>query len=57
MEINQFRARVRHDHGVVNLTLWAIDEVAAKRTVLAAENCPERSILSIKMVKNRKRRR
>jgi hypothetical protein len=47
----QFNVRVRHDKGVVTIRTAAQSEDAARRIIMAAERCPERSILSVKVAK------
>lgn len=42
-----YAVRTRHDAGEVTIFNFAPDADSAKRTVMAAERCPERSILSV----------
>lgn len=46
-----FNIRVKHDNGIVTIRTAAQSEEAAKRIVMSAERCPERSILSVKVAK------
>jgi ferredoxin len=47
---NQYKVRVRHDNGIASITTHAQSPDAARAIVLAAERCPERSILSVSVV-------
>jgi hypothetical protein len=51
MDFQQFNVRVKHDNGIVTIRTAATDENAARRIIIAAERCPERSILSVKVAK------
>lgn len=47
----QFNVRVKHDNGTVTIRTAAQNEAAARRIIMAAERCPARSILSVKVAK------
>lgn len=44
---NWYAVRTRHDKGEITLYNYAPDAESAKRTVMAAERCPERAVLSV----------
>lgn len=46
-----FAVRTHHDNGIVTINVPASDKEAARRIVMAAEKCPERSILSVRVVR------
>lgn len=46
-----YRVKVKHDNGVINIDTNAAHRDAAIRTIMAAERCPERSIISVRRIK------
>jgi len=45
-----FRFKVRHDNGIVYITVPASSLESARKTLLDTERCPERSILDVRAV-------
>jgi hypothetical protein len=52
--IQKYKVRVKHDKGTVAIYVHATDADTAKRLVISAEKCPERSILSVSLEPSRK---
>ena len=46
MFMRRYAVRVKHDHGFINLTVHAQGREAAILTVMNAEGCPRRAIVS-----------
>jgi putative transposon-encoded protein len=43
-KIKKYRFRLKHDHGVVHMAVFASSEHSARIMIQKAENCPERAI-------------
>jgi hypothetical protein len=51
MTIFKYRVRVKHDNGLIDIITNASNYASLIRIVMACENCPERAIKSIKVIK------
>lgn len=55
MTIETYIATLKHDKGVVRLRVVSLSgEQGAIQQILAAERCPERAIVKLKKIKNKK---
>lgn len=59
MEMHKYKFTIKHDGGKHVLSTTATDVVAAMKIVMAAERCPERAIINIKIeeIGNKKTKR
>ncbi len=46
-DYQNYRVRIKHDTGVINMRVYAYSEDHAKQRVMTAEHCPERAILKV----------
>lgn len=51
LSVNEYSVTVKHDNGTKTIKTTGSSEDAAKKKVMAAENCPANAITSIKLIK------
>lgn len=50
--MNIYKVKLKHDKGVFTLTINGSSEEQIKQAVMNMEKCPERAIISIKLIKS-----